>query len=636
MTWKERRTEEEWYEFYRDDFDDAAIGAEWTAYNTDANRTIVEAGDILTIHIDGSFDARWASSNNKAPKLYQGVPSIPFEVIIKMPAFILEDNTNCGVFIGYHDGDWTNEKVTYKFQKVNAAGGHSIRVDRIFAIGATTGKTMEVGSDIYSAMDESAELLFKITVDVSEDVRFYVSDDDGASWYQMRKGGILGVWSDFFATDMEIGPFASATAHVGSVDAEFDYFLIRKLHEVGEWTTTEECISFQDVRSPDRVYAGRIKSLSPLKRALDDKTGLYKISDMSMVLANNDRYYSERIAAGILKNQEVYIYHAWTNEQEVNRVLLMKMFIEDYSLKGTEFHVKMKDSTQKYFSKKIPANVCTVEDYPDIHPDHIGRYMPEVLGECVVGATHEKPGAVQAVYIDTDGPPYIHLASRGELNAVTAVYREDGTLINGANWTFIAGPPSTISVNHADGNGTIYFNAEGYSVAAWDSGAGYIQNLVYIIEYLLHYLMDMPIELIDQASFDTLATYFNDQGWGDTGFLILQKRQDAMEVLRQLLFTGGIKGYVAKGGDFVVDIKDTFNYEITSTDSHLFTQTDLLQAPDRQWNLTKAINTVNARYGFIPWQQLWLDAESDYKENFYDADMEEDIEMRGKDYPLPV
>jgi len=93
---------------------------------------------------------------------------------------------------------------------------------------------------------------------------------------------------------------------------------------------------------------------------------------------------------------------------------------------------------------------------------------------------------------------------------------------------------------------------------------------------------------------------------------------------------------VAKGGDFVVDIKDTFNYEITSTDSHLFTQTDLLQAPDRQWNLTKAINTVNARYGFIPWQQLWLDAESDYKENFYDADMEEDIEMRGKDYPLPV
>jgi len=262
--------------------------------------------------------------------------------------------------------------------------------------------------------------------------------------------------------------------------------------------------------------------------------------------------------------------------------------------------------------------------------------MPEVLGECAVGATYEKPGAVQAVYIDTAGPPYIHLASRGELNDVTAVYRADGTVINPANWTFIAGPPSTISVNHADGDGTIYFNAEGYSVPAWDSGAGYIQNLVYIIEYLLNYLMGMPIDIIDQASFDTLATFFDNQGWGDTGFLIIQDRQDAMEVLRQLLFTGEIKGYVAKGGDFVVDIKDTFNYEITSTDSHLFTQTDLLQAPNRQWNLTKAINTVNARYGFIPWQQLWRGADSDYKENFYDADMEEDIEMRGKDYPLPV
>jgi hypothetical protein len=488
-------------------------------------------------------------------------------------------------------------------------------------------------------MDESDVLWLRIYVDAASGVSFFVSDDDGVSWHQMTKAtGPPHVWSGFFATDMEIGPFASATAHVGAVNAKFDYFLINKLHEVGEFMITEECISFQDVRSPDRVYAGRIKSLSPLKRALDDKTGLYKIADLSMVLANNDGYYSRRITDGILKNQEVNVYHAWTEDPEVNRVLLMKMFIEDYSLKGNEFHVKMKDATQKYFSKKIPANICTVEDYPRIHPDHVGRVMPEALGVCVVGVEYEKPGAIEAVHVDiAGGGTRDYLAARGALRSATdnanfQVY-EDGVPVVATMMVHTDGH-SYINYDPIDHDAMVTFNCYGYSVPAWDTGINCIQNLVYITEYLLHYLMEMPLSLIDQASFDALATFFNAQGWGTNGFLILQRREDAMEILRQLLFTGEIKGYVAKGGDFVVDIKDVFNYEITHTDSHLFTQTDLLRAPDRQWNLTKAINTVNSRFGYIPWQQLWLGAENDYKENFYDAEMEEDVRIR-EDY-LPV
>ena len=85
-----------------------------------------------------------------------------------------------------------------------------------------------------------------------------------------------------------------------------------------------------------------------------------------------------------------------------------------------------------------------------------------------------------------------------------------------------------------------------------------------------------------------------------------------------------------------MDIKDINDYEITSTDSHLFTQTDLLRAPERQWNLTKAINTVNARFGYIPWQQLWIGAGDDFRENFYDAEMEEDVRIPPREEPLPV
>lgn len=630
MEWKERRTEEEWYEFYRDDFDDAAIGAGWTKHNDDANRTIVEAGDVLTIHIDGSFDARWISGVNEAPKLYRDVPTLPFEAIIKMPAFVLADRTDCGIFIGHYDGDWDNEKFAYKFEKKNVTGGHYIQVNRIFAMGQSTGVTMEAGSQQYAVMDESGVLWFRICVNAVGGVSFFVSDNDGTSWHQMTKAaGPPHVWSGFFDSGMQIGPLAVATAHVGSVDAKFDYFLINKLHEVGEWTTNEECISFQDVRSPDRVYAGRIKSLSPLKRALDDKTGLYKIADMNMVLVNNDRYYSERAAGAILKNQEVNVYHAFTEDPEVNRTLLMKMFIEDHSLKGTEFFVKMRDSTQKYFSKSIPANVCTKEDFPDIHSDHVGRMMPEVLGECVVDMTHEHPGAIEAVHVSTI-PPYQYLLSSGVLNAVTAVYVDD-VLWAPANYAFIPGTPSLLNLASDEGDSRLTFDAEGYSIPAWDSAAGYVQNLVYIIEYLLHYLMDMPFSLIDQASFDDLATYLGDKGFGEIGYLILQEQQDAMEVLRQLLFSGKIKGYVARGGQFKVDIKNINDFAITSLDSHLFTQTDLLRPPDKPWNLMDAINTVNVRNGYIPWQRLWLSAAADFMENEMDGIMEGDIPIRDRD-----
>lgn len=624
MEWKERLTSETWVEYYRDNFDGIALGAEWDTLHTGAGKTITEAGEVCTIAIAGGTNGAWfCMVNNNAPRMsFQLNSGFPCRIETKISSHTVPlGETHAGIMISKEpDGQAINpaaDQPAYIWGRYRDTVGGLNGVRVIAQCGVKNGLEGV-------PWDGTGPYWFRVEISAAKVLSFYASTD-GLTWVN------LGWTQAYNFSPLYVG--LAVMNQTGGLypwpgrSAPFEYFLIERIGEVGEFVTTEECISFQDVRSPDRVYAGRIKSMSSLKRALDDKTGLYKIADLSLVLANNDRYYSQRIASGILKNQEANVYHAWTENPETDRVLLMKMFIEDYSLRGNEFHVKMKDATQRYFSKKIPENICTEADYPDIHPDHVGRYMPEVLGECVVGEEYEFPGAIEAVYIDTDGPPYIHLASRGELNDVTAVYDANGDVINPLNWTFITGPPSTISIADAAGDGTVYFNAEGYTVPAWDSVNGYIQNLVYIVEYLLNYLMEMPVSLIDQASFDALAAYFDAQGWGTTGFLIIQNRVDAMEVLRQLLFTGEIKGYVAKGGDFTVEIKDVHDYEITSLDSHLFTQTDLLQAPDRQWNLTKAINTVNARYGYIPWQQLWLGAGSDYKDNFFETVMEKDVRI---------
>ena len=631
MTWKERLTAQAWVEFYRDNFDDNYLALEWNRLHTGAGRAITESGEVCTISIDAGTNGDWfCTAHNNAPRMYfQLNASLPCRIETKINSHTVPlGKTQAGIMIARDpDGQALApvDPMAYFWGRFRSTVGGQDGIYVSDQCGLNGG--LQAGG-----WDLSGPYWLRVEISVAKVLSFYASKD-GLIWTN------LGAPKAYNYNPLYVGLVCINTTlgiyNYPARAAPFEYFLIEELGEIGDWATSEECISFKDVRSPNRVYAGRIKSMSPLRRALDDKTGLYKVADLSLVLANNDRYYSERIAGGILKNQEVNVYHAWTENPETDRTLLMKMFIEDYSLKGTEFHVKMKDVTQRYFSKKIPANICTVADFPDIHPDHVGRVMPEIFGECVVGTEYDRPGAVEAVYIDTTGPPYIHLASRGELSDVTAVYDADGVVINPLNWTFIAGPPSTISVNDAAGDGTIYFDAEGYELGAWNSVNGYIQNLVYIIEYLLRFLMEMPSDLVEPLAFDSLATYFDDQGWGTNGFLILQTRQDAMEVLRQLLFTGGIKGWVAKGGKFTVDVKDINNYEITSTDSWLFTQTDLLQAPDRQWNLTKAINTVNARFGFIPWQQLWIGAGDDFRDNFYDAVMEENIRIPVKEAPRP-
>jgi len=72
-------------DFWRDDFDDAVIGSGWSTHKTDANKTIVESGGVLTIGLASATDARWVGATNLAPKLYRSVPSKnTFEAVVKL------------------------------------------------------------------------------------------------------------------------------------------------------------------------------------------------------------------------------------------------------------------------------------------------------------------------------------------------------------------------------------------------------------------------------------------------------------------------------------------------------------------------------------------------------------------------
>ena len=104
------------------------------------------------------------------------------------------------------------------------------------------------------------------------------------------------------------------------------------------------------IRCPDRVYKGNLAAISSIPRGFEGKTGLFKISDLTLDLANNDLEFSKLLTGNtILKNKIVKIYQAYPDEPFGWRSHVISLLIDDYSFEGDIFRVKMRDITQKYF-----------------------------------------------------------------------------------------------------------------------------------------------------------------------------------------------------------------------------------------------------------------------------------------------
>jgi len=613
-----------WYEYYRDDFDDALIGPEWTEYGTGVGRTIVEASDVLTLAIAAGTNGNWfCTTNNNAPRIYQELPDFrPIRIEAKLNAHTVNSYTHAGLMLAYGPTSMGTAAVdpayAYFIGRYISPANDGIYVADQCGLNGWIGGIWATTPQWY-----------RIEIDASNNATFYGSLD-GITWTNIW-GPLAYDYDPLYVGFVCINWFDAGAWTARA--APFEYFEI-DVYGAYRDTVTKGYAPI-DVRAPSAFYEGRILNMSSPKRAIDDKTGLFQVVDLSLTLANNDKEFSKLLTSHILKNQEATIYHAWTDESEASKSHICTMIIEDYSLKGTQFNLKLKDITKKYFTKKIPTEICTEEDFPNIYPDHIGWRMPEILGLATLGTNYEHPGAVEAVYVDTVN--YRYIAAAGALVSVPAVYSNDVLMATPGDYSIVyAGGHTYIDFVADQGDNTVAFDAHGYSLPAWDSANGYIQNLAYIIEYFLRFLMGVPSSLINIPSFAEVATYFSDLGEHESCYLILQDEEDASEILRQMLFTGGAKCFIAKDGKFKLERKDVHNYEITSLDSHLLSQIELFGAPERQWNLLNAINTIKARFGYIPWQRLFTGAQETYKDNYFGEIMEDDITMRRKLYPTEV
>ncbi len=379
--------------------------------------------------------------------------------------------------------------------------------------------------------------------------------------------------------------------------------------------TTTHRFAPMDARSPTRFYHGRLKGLSSPRRALDDRTHAFQMTDLTAEFVNTDREFSKLITSRFLKNEEARLYYMFAELPESMRQHVLTLITDDYSLKGNVFTVRFKDFTEQYFSFQPPEHVCTEEEFPNIHPNHVGRAMPEILGLNRVSIAYEHPGAVEAVYVNTAGPPYRCLAANGTVTVLAnEVWIADVQKTAGVDYnvTYADGRTYIDFVAGQDpGDDTVAFNASGRSFAAWNSPNGYVQNPAYVVAYYLAFILKVPLSRLDMAYFDGMANYYDARDWGEAGKLLLQQKSDAREVFRELLFSFGVKSYTALDGRIRIDLKDESNY---ATDLVLFDQVDCLAHPDIQWNLPEAISAITARFNYVPWQDLWLGADTGARE----------------------
>ena len=350
-----------------------------------------------------------------------------------------------------------------------------------------------------------------------------------------------------------------------------------------------------DTRATETFWDGRVLGVSSVTRGVDDRTGLFTISDPSVELANHDMHFSRLLSKYICKNQMIEITYGRGNEPAAWHEYAFFGIVDDHQIKGPQFSVQMKDWMQRYFKGQMPRFIVDSDTYPNAKDGALTQPIPELIGEhsLTTGAT---PGAIEALCIDTVN--FIYAMAGGPLRAVPEVYG-NGTLIAAAEYTLYIEEDGKqyIQFDADQEDKKITFNCQGYMFDIWNSADGYVQNPAYIIAFYLSLIMEIPIDFIDLDAIDILAQIFEDSGWGTAGKLAMTMLESPEAILQSMLYSFGIKFWQKRDGTLALGRKDISNLE---TDLFFHTQIEVTSPPEKAFNLLQAINTVQANWNFFP------------------------------------
>jgi hypothetical protein len=339
---------------------------------------------------------------------------------------------------------------------------------------------------------------------------------------------------------------------------------------------------------------------------------------MNFVLSNVDKEFSQLLAQYKLRNQVIESRFSWEDRPESFAFEVFKGIVEDYQLKGPEFHVTMKDVTVRYFDQNVPKFRITAAEYPNANTNFFGNMIPEALG-LLSHTAGVSPGEMEAICINT--VTFKYLLSRGSLKAVDQIYSE-GKLVS----------PSLYTISYEDGGRTyvtflrnqkdrkITWNGKGYMYSEWNSVNGYVQDPVYVLAFFLAFIMEVPESLLDLNSFEVVRAILNNISSEVplSGKMPLQGEKKPEDVIMKLLAPMGAVLYQDRSGRMALGLKDITNIQ---NNNFVFTQTDCFDSPDRKDNFNLAVNRARAVFDFAPAASIFKsEAEDENETSIKDLD----------------
>lgn len=372
-----------------------------------------------------------------------------------------------------------------------------------------------------------------------------------------------------------------------------------------------------DTRGADIFWDGRIKNISGLTRGVNDQTGLFLSSDISIDYANTDKEFSKLLAEYRLANEPLEMFLAWRDYPESFKTAVFKAFIENIKRKGSLFTTECRDLSSVYFKKEFPMHRINEDDYPDCDENFLTKPKPEALG-LLYHEADESSGAMEAAYIDTVN--HIYLAARGVLKEITEVYSdgEKKTVVADYTVSYSAEGETLITFVQDQEASKITFNCKGYMYSGWNSSNGFIQHPIYVFLYILVFVFEIPFDLIDLDSFETVKEILDniDPNVGTKGFWGEMAEKSAETIMQEHLVTIGAAIFPDKHGRLTLSKKDISNI---STTKIIFAQIDTFDPPLDDWGYKEAVNKIKLNWDYVPAAGIFKHSKSELEEDAIEA-----------------
>jgi len=345
-----------------------------------------------------------------------------------------------------------------------------------------------------------------------------------------------------------------------------------------------------------KAYEGRLLSLSPLTREVDDETGIFSVSDLVAEVAQGNTYEIAKLFAEyMIRNRAVDLFFGFQSEPIEWKESVCKMIVDDHDDDSEKLTALLKDITQKYFKRKLPKYTCTEEEYTNIHDSAKNQPMPDILGLHSYTGT-DSPGAFKALHVDTVN--HIYLAARGSLHSITEVYSANTAKATPGDYSITYGEGGRTYIDFVadQGDNEIRFNCKGYMYSPWNSANGYVENPAYVLGFLIAFIIGVPGENMDLESFDTLAAVFTAAGYDEIGKHAIDATETPDNSVSRLLWTFGIRAYTSKEGLYSVK---RFDVSAFATALIIFSEIDCKTPPVKHQNAAQAVNIANVAWDYV-------------------------------------